>query len=87
MTADHLRIILESEHDTALFCQAAQIWPGNKFPSDVLGFLRMGRLTELQKPGGGVGGIVCGDVVRRLVAETIAQMIAPAKGEATSPFQ
>ena len=58
MTADHLRIILESEHDTALFCRAAQIWPGHKFPSDVLEFLRKGRLTALQKPGGGVRGIV-----------------------------
>ena len=87
MTADHLRIILESEHDTALFCRAAQIWPGHKFPSDVLEFLRVGRLTALQKPGCCVHGIVCGDVVRRLVAGTIAQMIAPTKEEATSPFQ
>ena len=87
MTADHLRIILESEHDTALFCRAAQIWPGHKFASDVLEFSRKGRLTALQKPRGGVRGIVCGSVVRRLVAGTIAHMIAPAKEEATSPFQ
>ena len=36
---------------------------------------------------GGVRGIVCGDIVRRLVARSVAQQIAPAVQEATSPFQ
>ena len=35
--------------------------------------LRMGRITALQKPTGGVRGIVAGDIIRRLVARTIAQ--------------
>ena len=47
----------------------------------------MGRLTALQKPNGGVRGIVSGDVVRRLVARTIAQQLTPAEQRATSPFQ
>ena len=33
----------------------------------------MGKLTTLRKPNGGVRGIVAGDVVRRLVAHTMAQ--------------
>ena len=47
----------------------------------------MGRLTALQKPAGGVRGIVCGDIVRRLVAQTIAQSMSAAVQAATSPFQ
>ena len=56
MTADHFRIIRESEHDTAVFCQAAQIWPGHKFPSDVLEFLRVGRLTAVRLCAGWLQG-------------------------------
>ena len=47
----------------------------------------MGRLTALQKPNGGVRGIVAGDVFRRLVARFIAQQFGPAIERATSPFQ
>ena len=81
MTADHLRLILESELDTRAFCRAAQV------PPDMVAVLRMGRITALQKPGGSVRGIVCGDIVQRLVARTIALKITPAVLEATSPFQ
>ena len=35
--------------------------------------IRQGRMIALQKPLGGVRGIVVGDVVRRLVARTMAQ--------------
>ena len=87
MTADHLRLILESELDTRAFCRAAQDLARAQVPPDVVAVLRMGRITALQKPGGGVRGIVCGDIVRRLVARTIAQKITPAVLEATSPFQ
>ena len=45
----------------------------------------MGRLTALEKLGGDVRGIVCGDIVRRWVARTIAQSITPAVEAATSP--
>ena len=85
MTAEHLRLILESEGDTGALCRAAQDLA--EVPPDVQDLLRMGRLTALQKPGGGVRGIVCGDIVRRLVARTIAQHFSPAVQDATSPFQ
>ena len=39
--------------------------------------VRVGRMTALQKPDGGVRGIVVGDVVRRLVARTLAQQFGP----------
>ena len=44
-------------------------------------------LTALQKPGGGVRGIVAGDVIRRLVARTVAQQLGKAVEHATAPFQ
>ena len=44
-------------------------------------------MTALQKPSGGVRGIVVGDFVRRLVARTLAQQLAPAVELAISPFQ
>ena len=44
-------------------------------------------LTALQKPNGGVRGILAGDVFRRLVARTIAQQLGLAIERATSPFQ
>ena len=58
MTAEHLRLVLESVPDTAAFHRAAQDLARAEMPPDVLNLLRMGRLTALQKPGGGVRGIV-----------------------------
>ena len=44
-------------------------------------------MTALQKKAGGVRGIVAGDIVRRLVAKTIAQQIRVPVEVATAPFQ
>ena len=44
-------------------------------------------MTVLQKPNGGVRGIVAGDVVRRLVARTISQQLSSVVERATAPFQ
>ena len=54
-------------------------------PEEIVDAIRLGRLTALQKPNGGVRGLVSGDVVRRLVARTIAQQLTPAVQRATSP--
>ena len=56
-------------------------------PQEVVDGLRLGRITALQKPTGGVRGIVAGDIIRRLVGRTIAQRLGPAVERATSPFQ
>ena len=48
--------------------------------------LRRGWITALQKPNGGVRQIVS-EVFRRLVARTMAQQLALAVEDATSPFQ
>ena len=44
-------------------------------------------MTALQKPNGGVGGNVVGDVVRRLVAKTMAEQFMTKFEAATKPLQ
>ena len=87
MTSEHLKSILENARDCELLFQVAQLFARARIPHEILEALRVGRLTALQKPNGGVRGIVAGDVFRRLVARTIAQQLGPAIERATSPFQ
>ena len=56
-------------------------------PGSVVDIVRMGILTALSKPDGGVRGIVEGDVIRHLVARTISQQLASTVERATSPHQ
>ena len=49
--------------------------------------IRLGRITALQKPSGGVRGIVVGDIFRRLVARTIAQQMSDVVEAANAPYQ
>ena len=44
-------------------------------------------MTALRKDGGGVRGIVAGEVIRRVTARTIAQQLGPAVEVSTAPFQ
>ena len=48
---------------------------------------RLGRMTALQKPDGGVWGIVVVDVFRRLVGRTLAKQFVEQGQAATHPFQ
>ena len=52
-----------------------------------LAAVRLGRMTALQKPDGGVGGIVVGDFFRRLVSQTLKKQFGQKAEDATSPFQ
>ena len=58
-------------------------WPTPLAPIVVT--VRLGRMTALQKPHGGVRGIVAGDIVRRLVARAMAQRMSVVEA-ATAPF-
>ena len=86
MTADHLFLILESEADSELLVQVAFKSAVADVPKVIDG-IRLGRLTTLAKPNGGVRAIVVGDIVRRLVARTIAKQFAKRAEVATAPFQ
>ena len=51
------------------------------------GSSRFGRLTAVQKPNGGVRGIVAGDIVSRIEARTMSQQLMSEVQHATAPFQ
>ena len=83
MTADYLRPLLDSEVGTARFWRLAQDFARATVPDEIVDVVRLGRMTALCKPNGGVRGIVAGDTVRRLVARTISQQISKAIEQAT----
>ena len=87
MTVEHLRPLLERPADAELLCSLGQELAEASTPSSMVDVLRRGRITTLQKPDGGVRGIVVGEVFRRLVARTMAQQLSSAVEEATAPFQ
>ena len=87
MTMEHLRPLLDEPRALHLFFLVAQKLARADVPDTIVDLIRVGRLTSLTKPDGGVRGIVAGDVVRRLVARTISQQLGPEVEQATSPYQ
>ena len=87
MTMEHLRPLLDSPKDLKLFFKMAESLARAEVPDAVTQTIRMGRMTALRKPSGGVRGIVAGDIIRTLVARTMAQQLGPQVEAATSPFQ
>lgn len=86
-TLEHLRLLLDSDEDSRLFCTAAQQLVDAEVPPAALAGLRLGRLVALSKPNGGVRGLVMGDVFRRLVSRTLAQQFSTQFQHATMPHQ
>ena len=62
---------------TRLFGEVAGQFARGAMLEEVLQGVKVGRMTALTKPDGGVRGIVVGDVFRRLAARTIAQPTHP----------
>ena len=87
MTAEHLRPLLESDRDVAVFHQFAHIMARGEVPDKIEEAIRLGRITALRKPDGGVRGIVVADFLRRLVVRTIAKQIAKQVEVATAQWQ
>ena len=87
MTSEHLFPLLESDGTLSSVCQVAGFLARAEVPASILSALRLGRMTALRKPSGGVRGIVVSDVFRRLVARTLAQQFAKKAETATAPFQ
>ena len=80
MTAEHLQVGFESPVICGLIGGVACQFARARMPAEVVVAIRLVRTTALQKPDGGVRGIVVGDVFRRLIARTMAQQF-------THPFQ
>ena len=87
MTAEHLRPLFDYAHDTARFWRFSEDLARAFVPEEIVNSIRLGRLTALQKPSGGVRGIVCVDTIRHIVAKTIAQQFSEVVQRATAPFQ
>ena len=87
MTCEYFQPLLESERESNLLHQVADLTATGQVPPMALHTMRLGRLTALKKPDDGVRGIVVSDVLRRMVARTIAKQCAEAAEKATAPFQ
>ena len=68
MKSEQLFPLLEFEDGVGTFAQRGH-------PSPCFGSDQKGRMSAWRNGNGGVRGIVVGDVLRRLVARTIAQQI------------
>ena len=85
ITCEHLQPLLQSDRDSGLLCQVANLFARGHVPPTALQIHRLGRVTALTKTDGGVRRIVVSDVLRRLVAQTIAKPCALSE-KATTPF-
>ena len=86
-TTEHLRPLLNDAHTTNLFFRVGEKLSRGEVPQSVVQMVRQSRMTALAKPDGGVRGIVAGDVIRRLVAKTMAQQLGEAVEACTAPFR
>ena len=86
MTVEHFRPMLESGPDTELLATFADTFAKGEVPQEIVNALRMGRMTVLRKPDGGVRGIVVGDVFRHLVSRTLAKQFSQQGEDARAPF-
>ena len=87
MTTEHLHPLLENDASLVALFRVAVFFSRGQVPPNALEGLKLGRITTLEKPDGGVRGIVVGDVFRRIVARTIAQQIGDQVEKATAPYQ
>ena len=62
MSGEHLKIVLESRACTALLSESASQLARAEMLEEIVKSIWEGRVTILQKPDGGVRGIVVGDV-------------------------
>ena len=59
MTSDHLFPVLESEGDSGSLAKVASMLAVGNVPDEIIEAIRLGRLTALSKPDGGVRGDRC----------------------------
>ena len=87
LTTEHLQPILENDSSLTALFRVGVLFSRGHVPPGVLEAVRLGRITALAKPDDGIRGIVVGDVLRRVVAKTIAQQIGDQVEKSTVPFQ
>ena len=87
MTADTLRLLLDDEEPTTQLATVAQQLANAQVPTSIAAAIGFGRVVALQKNNGRVRGIIIGDVLRRLVARSLAQQHATAIHTTCAPRQ
>ena len=81
MTAEHLRVLLDSPSCTSLLGEAASQLAQGNIPEEVVSVIRLGRMTVLSK----TEGIVIGDVFRRVVARDHPNIVSTMTSEDRKP--
>ena len=86
---EHFRLLLEDPSPDVfkLFEDAAEKLARADVPPLIAEAFRVGYLTALEKPDGGVRGICAGDAMRRMVARTTVQQYSGAVEIATAPHE
>ena len=69
------------------FADAATLLARAQVPTAIAAAIALGRLVALRKPSGGSRGLVVGDLLRRLVARTLAQQFSQQLDAACHPHQ
>ena len=87
MSYEHIRPLLDNPRDVQRLHLLGERFARAEVPQSIVDAVRMGRITALRKPDGGVRGIVAGDLFRCLVSRTIAKQLAKEVEAATTPFQ
>ena len=88
MTSDHLFPMLENDGDSQRLVEVASALAMARVPEEIIEAIRLGRLTDsTEQARRRVRGIVVGDILRRMVAWTLAKQISKKVEEATAPFQ
>ena len=85
MTTEHF--LSDDVRGIRLFTEVGSRLAKALIPQVAIDLIRVGRLTALSKSDGGVQGNVAGDVVRCLVARTMAQQLSKAVEWAIALFQ
>ena len=87
MTTEHLRPLLSDLCGMRLLSALGSRLATADVPEVAVQMVRLGLMTALTKPDGGVRCIVAGDVVRRLMSRTMAQQMGKVIVSVTSLFQ
>ena len=83
---DHLFPVLESDVESALFVQVSSLLAVGNVPEEIIEAIRLGRMTALSKPDGGVKGIVVGDILREVGRKNDCEANRQESGRDHSPL-
>jgi len=87
MRYEHLKLALDDEATLADLWYIAQRAARAEMPEVIQQAFRMGAMTSLSKPDGGIRGIVAGEALRRLISRALATQFSEVFRESCLPFQ